>query len=179
MNKNEHKINLCNNTDFELFDCVCSNSHTGRLPAPGINCHPHRSLVAQSTTPTSVPTEVVPTPTHIPVDLTPAQMAAVQAVSKKYNIPVDQIHIANTEAVTWPTGCLGVVIPGVMCTDVVTPGFRIMLTANGQQFEMHTNQDGSSVIDAAQQLATLGFVVQTDRSFHPGGQPEYPPRANL
>ncbi len=117
------------------------------------------------TTPTPVvsspvPTQVVPTPTHIPVDRTPAQLAAIQEVSKKYNIPAEQIQIANTEAVTWPTGCLGVVLPGVMCTDVVTPGFRIMLTANGQQFEIHTNQDGSSVIDAAQQLATLGFVVQ-------------------
>jgi hypothetical protein len=43
----------------------------------------------------------------------------------------------------------------------MTPGFNIILTANGQQFEMHTNQDGSNVIDAAQQLATLGFVVQS------------------
>jgi hypothetical protein len=48
-----------------------------------------------------------------------------------------------------------------MCTDIVTEGFRIMLTANGQQFEIHTNQNGTSVIDAAQQLATLGFVVQS------------------
>ena len=111
--------------------------------------------------PTSIPTEVSPTPTHIPVDLTPAQMAAIQEVSKKYNLPVDQIQIVNTEAVTWPNGCLGAVIPGAMCTDVVSPGFRIMLTANGQQFEIHTNQDGTSVIDAAQQLAMLGFVVQT------------------
>jgi hypothetical protein len=63
--------------------------------------------------------------------------------------------------VTGPNGCLGVVIPGVMCTDVVTQGFRIMLTANGQQFEIHTNHDGSSVIDAVQQLATLKFVVYT------------------
>jgi len=36
-----------------------------------------------------------------------------------------------------------------------------MLTANGQQFEIHTNQDGSSVIDAAQQLAKLEFGVYT------------------
>ncbi len=111
--------------------------------------------------PTVLPTQVHPTPTHIPVDLTPAQMAAIQEVSKKYNLPIDQIDIANTEAVTWPNGCLGVVIPGVLCTDVVTPGFRIMLSASGQQFEIHTNQDGTSVIDAAPQLATLGFVVQT------------------
>ncbi len=133
------------------FLTACAQTTTpGGYPPPG-------SIV----TPYPAPTEVVPTPTHIPVDLTPAQMAAVQAVSTKYNIPVDQIHVAGSEAVTWPNGCLGVVIPGFMCTDLVTPGFRIMLTANGQQFEIHTNLDGSSVIDAAQQLATLGFVVQS------------------
>jgi hypothetical protein len=128
-------------------------------PPPGSSGTPTSVVLPPS--PTGVPTEVPPTPTHPPVDLTPAQMAAIQAVSTKYNLPVDQIKIASTEAVTWPTGCLGVVIPGVMCTDVITQGFRIMLTANGQQFEMHTNQDGSSVIDAAQLQATLGFVVMT------------------
>ena len=109
--------------------------------------------------PTSVPTVIPPTPTHIPVDLTPAQMAAVQVVSDKYNVPVDQIHIIGSEAKTWPSGCLGVVIPGVLCTDMIVEGFSIKLDDNGQQYEIHTNQDGTSVVDAAQQLATLGFVV--------------------
>ena len=111
--------------------------------------------------PTSVPTEAAPTSAHIPVDLTPAQRAAIEAVAKKYNIPSEQIHIVSTEAVTWPNGCLGVVIPGVMCTEVITDGFRIKLEANGQPYEVHTNQDGTSVVDAAQQLATLSFVVHT------------------
>jgi hypothetical protein len=107
------------------------------------------------------PTEVGPsTPTLVPDSIAPAEQAAVQEVSKKYNIPANEIQVVSIEAVTWPNGCLGVVIPGVMCTDVMTPGFRIILSANGQQFEIHTNQDGTSVIDAAQQLATLGFVVQ-------------------
>jgi hypothetical protein len=117
--------------------------------------------IAVQPSPTVGSTEVPPTPTHVPVDLTPAQIAAVQEVSKKYNLPVAQIQIASTEAVTWSNGCLGVVIPGVLCTDVMTQGFRILLTANGQQFEIHTNQDGTSVIDAAQLQATLEFVVQT------------------
>ena len=43
--------------------------------------------------PTAVPSEVAPTPTHIPVDLTPAQLAAIQALSEKYNIPVDQVKL--------------------------------------------------------------------------------------
>lgn len=111
--------------------------------------------------PTSAPPVAYPPPSQIPVDLTPAQMAAIQAVSKKYNISIDQIKIINTEAVTWPNGCLGVVIPGVMCTDVIVDGFSIKLEANGQQFEIHTNQDGTSVVDAAQMQATLGFVVYT------------------
>ena len=110
--------------------------------------------------PTAVPTAIPPTPTQIAVSLTPAQMAAIQEVSKKYEIPADQLKIVSTEAVTWPTGCLGVVIPGVMCTDMVVDGFNIKLEVNGQRFEIHTNQDGTNVVDAAQQLATLGFVVR-------------------
>jgi len=111
--------------------------------------------------PTAVPTEIVPTPTKIPVDLTPAQMAAIEAVSKKYTIPVDQIKLVSTEAVSWPNGCLGVVIPGVLCTDVIVDGYRVILEAKGQQFEIHTNQDGTNVVDAAQLQATLQFVVRT------------------
>jgi hypothetical protein len=132
---------------------------TGTVPPPGSVATPTTVVVPPS--PTGVPTEVPPTPTHPPVDLTPAQLAAIQAASKKYNVPVDQIKIVSTEAVTWPTGCLGVVIPGVLCTDMIVDGFRIIMDAKGQQFEFHTNQDGSSVIDAAQLQATLGFVVQT------------------
>jgi len=96
-----------------------------------------------------------------PAGQTPAQLAAIQEVSKKYNIPAEQIQIISTEPMTWPTGCLGVVIPGVLCADIVVNGFIVKLEANGQQFEMHTNQDGTSVVDAAEQLATLNFAVRT------------------
>jgi len=109
--------------------------------------------------PTQTTTPVLPTPTRLPVDLSPAQRGAIQALSAKYNIPVDQIHLIKTEAMTWPTGCLGIVIPGVMCTKGPVDGFSMTLEANGQQFEYHTNQDGTSAIDAAQQLATIRLVV--------------------
>jgi hypothetical protein len=44
---------------------------------------------------------------------------------------------------------------------VITDGYRIIMEANGQEYEFRTNLDGTNVIDAAQQLATLGFVVKT------------------
>lgn len=82
-------------------------------------------------------------PTQIPADFTPAQLAALTALSEKLGLPVDQIKLISTEAVTWPDGCLGIVKIGVMCTQAEVPGFRIVLEAEGQKYEFHTNQDGT------------------------------------
>ncbi|OGO26263.1 MAG: hypothetical protein A2136_09380 [Chloroflexi bacterium RBG_16_54_11] len=107
------------------------------------------------------PIIVSPVITATSPNLTPAQRAAIQSASEKYGVPVDLFTIVSTEAVTWPNGCLGVVIPGVLCTDVLVDGYRIILKADGQQFEFHTNQDGTSAVDAAQLQATLKFVVNS------------------
>jgi hypothetical protein len=48
-----------------------------------------------------------------------------------------------------------------MCTAVLVDGFRILLAANGEQFEFRTNQDGTNVIEAAQLLANIRLVVST------------------
>ena len=97
----------------------------------------------------------IPVPTHGSV----IEQAAVQALSSKYNIPADQIKLLTVKAMSWPTGCLGVVIPGVMCTQGPVEGFQLILEANGTRYEYHSNLDGSSVIDAAAQLSSIQFVV--------------------
>ena len=85
-------------------------------------------------------------PTPISGDLTPAQLAAVKSLSERLGVTVDQIILVSTEAVTWPDGCLGIVKMGVMCTQAQVPGFKIILEANGQKYDFHTNQDGSVVL---------------------------------
>jgi len=86
-----------------------------------------------------------PTPTHIPVDLTPAQRAALTALSENTGLPVDEIKLVSTEAVEWPDGCLGVQEEGLACTQVIIPGFRVILEANGRQVEYRTNEDGTQI----------------------------------
>jgi hypothetical protein len=86
-----------------------------------------------------------PTSTDIPVDLTPSQRAAIQALSENLRLPADQIKLVSTEEVEWPDGCLGVPLEGLMCTQVITPGFRIILEANGREVEYRTNEDGTQV----------------------------------
>lgn len=101
----------------------------------------------------------VPEPTHIPIDLTPAQRAALTTLSEKLNLPVDKITLVSTEAVTWPNGCLGIVRMGVLCTQAEVPGFKIILEANGQSYEVHTNQDGSVAL-LAEGAQAAGDVEQ-------------------
>ncbi len=110
-----------------------------------------------TTEPTSTqpaPTTPVPPPTgtHIPVDIPPAQRAAVQALAAALGVSVDQIKLVSIDAVEWPDGCLGVQRLGVLCIQVITPGFRIVLEANGKQYEYHTNADGSVLAPAESQL---------------------------
>ncbi|MGE5378026.1 MAG: hypothetical protein ACM3XO_23435 [Bacteroidota bacterium] len=97
---------------------------------------------------TELPPAVEGQPTHINVDITPAQRAAISSLAKNLGLTPDRIKIVSTEAVEWPDSCLGVSVEGVMCSQVVTPGFRIVLEANGKQVEYHTNQDGSVVVPA-------------------------------
>jgi len=90
-------------------------------------------------------TDEQPTPTHVPVDLTPAQRAALTNLSENVGLPVDKIKLVSTEAVEWPDGCLGVQEEGLACTEVITPGFRVILEANGRQVEYRTNEDGTQI----------------------------------
>ena len=102
-----------------------------------------------------------PTPTHVRVDLTPAQRAALTTLSEKLNLTVDKITLVSTEAVTWPNGCLGIVRIGVLCTQAEVPGFKIVLEANGQKYEFHTNQDGTIVqlVEGAQNTSEVEQMV--------------------
>jgi hypothetical protein len=95
------------------------------------------------------------TPTPVPVDLTPAQRAAITALSKITGLPADKITLVSTEAVSWPDGCLGVQRMGVMCTQAIVEGFKIVIEADGKQYEFHTNQNGSAVVLAPGELSGL------------------------
>ncbi|MCC6569633.1 MAG: hypothetical protein IT315_10385, partial [Anaerolineales bacterium] len=78
-------------------------------------------------------------------ELTPAEQAAISHLSATLNLPADQVSVISTEAVEWPDGCLGVQQPGVMCTEAIVPGYKIILQAGDEQYELHTNKSGSQI----------------------------------
>lgn len=115
-------------------------------------CAPRSTERPPSPTDDSYPNPSYPNPSYpndnSSVTLTPAQEAAVTHLSQTLNLPADQIALIFTEAVTWRDGCLGVQRPGVMCTQALVDGYRIILEANGKRYEIRTNESGSQVVIA-------------------------------
>jgi hypothetical protein len=78
----------------------------------------------------------------------PAAGAARGALARQLKVGIDDIRVAGVEAVDWPDACLGMTIPGEMCAQVITPGYRVRLVYETGQYEFHTNADGSAVRQA-------------------------------
>jgi len=86
-----------------------------------------------------------PAATQSRMDLTPAQRAAIGALSENLGLPADKIRLVSTEAADWPDNCLGVAEEGLDCAQAITPGFRILLQANGREVEYRTNEEGTHI----------------------------------
>lgn len=100
----------------------------------------------------TIPPKGLPAPTStsvLPADLSPAQIVAIGTLSDALHLPLSQIKIVSTQAVDWPDSCLGIVHANQGCSQVVTPGFRIVLEANQLQYEYHTDQAGRQIVGAS------------------------------
>lgn len=67
-------------------------------------------------------------------------------LAKRLGISVDETVLVKSEAVTWPDACLGIHTPGVACADVITPGYLILLSAQGNTYEYHTDQSSRALL---------------------------------
>jgi hypothetical protein len=74
-----------------------------------------------------------------------AALSARADLAQRLQIDADTIKLVSVEQVDWPDACMGIQTPGVMCAQVITPGYKVVLEANGKQYEYHTNESGSVV----------------------------------
>lgn len=113
-------------------------------PAPGVAPSQETPNIAPAPTPTAVidvpPSEVEPPAASGQSDIADL---AVRFVATELAVDPASIAVVSVEPVEWRNSCLGVDIPGEMCLEVITPGYRVVLEVDGQQVFVHTNQDGS------------------------------------
>ncbi len=103
-------------------------------------CNPVRPLPAGAAEPAATATAAAEAPAAGQDDPA-ANMAGVLA--NQLGIDRSAVTVVSSEAVAWPDACLGVTLADEMCGQVITPGYKIVLSANGNSYTYHTDQNGS------------------------------------
>jgi hypothetical protein len=78
-------------------------------------------------------------------DQSRAVQAAIVKLGAELNLPIGNIEIVSVEQTTWSDSCLGLGGPAELCLQALTPGYRVLLQADGQQYELHTDLNGDHV----------------------------------
>lgn len=83
-----------------------------------------------------------------------ARVAAATALSA----PLISVAIVSAEPEEWPDACLGLPEPLEVCAQMITPGYRVVLQADGQQLVYHTDEMGANVRREPQPDSAAGQV---------------------
>jgi hypothetical protein len=74
------------------------------------------------------------------------EKAARQALSQQTGTPAAEIVMVEAIQVDWRDGCLEAGGPNVMCTMAIVPGYRLIMDAAGESYEVRTDRAGNQVV---------------------------------
>jgi hypothetical protein len=77
----------------------------------------------------------------VPVEAQEIVDLVKQDLSEQLEIPADEIRVLEIEAVEWPDSSMGCPQPGMSYLQVITPGYRIVLEGNGDEYTYHTGNN--------------------------------------
>jgi hypothetical protein len=70
---------------------------------------------------------------------------AQQTLSSDLGVSAADVRLVALEPTEWSDSSLGCPKPGMNYLQVITPGYRLVLEAQGQRYEFHTDQRGTVV----------------------------------
>ncbi|MCX7690206.1 hypothetical protein [Thermoflexus sp.] len=104
-----------------------------------------------------LPAPVLPTPTPPPVPASPGGPSmesppgetieqARRDLAGRLGVPAEEIRVVEARAVLWPDTSLGCPEPDRAYAQVLTPGFRVVLEAQGRRYAYHGGLEGPLVL---------------------------------
>ena len=60
-------------------------------------------------------------------------------LAKRLGQNPESFQLKKAEAVEWPDSSLGCPQPGFFYAQVITPGFQVVLEANGKEYDYHSD----------------------------------------
>jgi hypothetical protein len=110
---------------------------------------PRQGISPRSKQPRRVPQAVEPLddPAGTSVELPPQLRARVLAdAARRGGVSEREVVVRSAQAVQFPDGSLGCPQPGMMYTQMVVPGYRVVVEAGGKTFDYRSTRDGEPAI---------------------------------
>jgi hypothetical protein len=82
-------------------------------------------------------------------------LLAIDALATEIKAPKDQILLDTIRALDWRDSSLGCPKPGMAYLDVITPGHKVTLRANGQIYVVHEAKNRAFVCNAGKALGGI------------------------
>jgi hypothetical protein len=79
------------------------------------------------------------TPVTVPPDAASVVEAAMSDATAHLGVSRDQLHVDQVQAHQWPDSSLGCPQPGQLYSQIVTPGYLVVISGSGKQLEYHTD----------------------------------------
>jgi glucose/arabinose dehydrogenase len=143
---------------MEIQPAPSNTALPATLPASPIGETP---VVPPTPTPPASATPVLPldTATPLPGVSLPSGaqdivLRAQQDLAQRLNQDGAAIAVVSSEAVEWPDASLGCPQPGLMYVQVVTPGYLVVLEAEGKRYEYHTSRDELVLCEPQEPVST-------------------------
>ena len=76
---------------------------------------------------------------EVPTDLLESIVAEA---AERAGVEPAEIQVVAAEAVTWNDGSIGCPEPGMMYTQALVPGYRVLLEAGGDELAFHATESG-------------------------------------
>jgi hypothetical protein len=80
----------------------------------------------------------------LPIGEVPADLldAISSDAAERAGVEQDDVTILTAESVTWSDGSLGCPEPGMMYTQALVPGYRVVVEAGGKEMSFHASERG-------------------------------------
>jgi hypothetical protein len=100
-----------------------------------------------SVAPTREPLPAAPTVVPGTTEGVPPEVVqqAVHDAATQAGVDPGAVKVVSAEAVTWPNGAAGCPKMGFMYTDVITPGYHLVVEAGGTRYDYRGSQRAGSV----------------------------------
>lgn len=82
----------------------------------------------------------------VSADLKSILEAATRDAASRLNVDPGAVEVTSVLQVVWSDGSLGCPVEGMLYTQALVPGYRLILRAGGQTFDYHAATNGRFVL---------------------------------